>query len=137
MTRTKNIIIIGATSSIAEHCARQWLADGASGMVLVGRDQARLERVAADQRVRSLAASVHVVVADFQDPAAIDRSSACRRFVAHQPRPAQRCAAQVGRLPCTHFADIWRSATDCTGQRGASLDQNMDWQRPAIGDQQG
>lgn len=71
MTHTKNIIIIGATSAIAEHCARRWLADGASGLVLVGRDQVRLERVAADLRVRSPAASVDVMVADFQDPAAI------------------------------------------------------------------
>jgi short-subunit dehydrogenase len=68
-------VIVGATSSIAEHCARLWVA-GNSGvtLTLVGRDCARLERVAADLRVRAGAgadARVDVRTVDFADARAI------------------------------------------------------------------
>lgn len=65
------IVIIGATSSIAEHCARLWLAGTNVALTLVGRDAARTERVAADLRVRSPGSSVQVRSADFADPRAI------------------------------------------------------------------
>jgi decaprenylphospho-beta-D-erythro-pentofuranosid-2-ulose 2-reductase len=71
MTTPNSIIIIGATSAIAEHCARLWLAQGATSLALVGRDAGRTERVAADLRVRSPGANVQTVVADFLDPKAI------------------------------------------------------------------
>lgn len=48
-----HILIVGATSLIAEHCARLWLADSATRLTLVARDAAKLERVAADLRVRA------------------------------------------------------------------------------------
>jgi short-subunit dehydrogenase len=66
----QRIIIIGATSAIAEHCARLW-ARQASDFVLVGRGQDRLEGVAVDLRVRSPESSAQVVVMDFSDPVAI------------------------------------------------------------------
>ena len=69
MSRQK-IIIIGATSAIAEHCARLW-AQQPSDFVLVGRDQDRLDSVAADLQVRSPQSSAQSVVLDFSDPAAI------------------------------------------------------------------
>jgi decaprenylphospho-beta-D-erythro-pentofuranosid-2-ulose 2-reductase len=47
----KNILIIGATSSIAEHCARVWAARGAK-LFLVGRNAERLATIADDLRVR-------------------------------------------------------------------------------------
>jgi decaprenylphospho-beta-D-erythro-pentofuranosid-2-ulose 2-reductase len=65
------IVIIGATSSIAEHCARLWLTRAGVALTLVGRDAARVERVAADLRVRSPGATVQVRGADFSDPKAI------------------------------------------------------------------
>jgi decaprenylphospho-beta-D-erythro-pentofuranosid-2-ulose 2-reductase len=71
MNKPDNIIIIGATSAIAEHCARLWLAAGTTNLTLVGRDAARTERVAADLRVRSPGANVQVMTADFLDPQAI------------------------------------------------------------------
>lgn len=67
----QRIVIVGATSSIAEHCARLWLTRGSAALTLVGRDAARVERVAADLRVRSAASSVQVRAADFSNPAAI------------------------------------------------------------------
>jgi len=64
----KKIVIIGATSSIAEHCARRWAGQNPSELVLVGRDHARTELVALDLRVRAPGATVTNIVADFQDP---------------------------------------------------------------------
>lgn len=65
----QRIVIVGATSSIAEHCARLWATRGKVALVLVGRDAGRLERVAADLRVRGAAVTVRTV--DFSDPRAI------------------------------------------------------------------
>jgi decaprenylphospho-beta-D-erythro-pentofuranosid-2-ulose 2-reductase len=67
----QRIVIIGATSSIAEHCARLWVTGHNVELTLVGRDLAKTERVAADLRVRSPGSTVAVRVADFVDPAAI------------------------------------------------------------------
>ena len=64
------IIIIGASSAIAEHCARLW-AQRPADFVLVGRDRERVDRVAADLRVRSPQSSAQPVVMDFTDPGAI------------------------------------------------------------------
>ena len=45
------ILVIGATSAIAEHCARIWAARG-DGLYLVARNEERLKTIAADLRVR-------------------------------------------------------------------------------------
>ena len=66
----RRIVIIGATSSIAEHCARLWAAPGVT-LTLVGRDAGRLERVAADLRVRSPGAEVRARSGDLLDARAI------------------------------------------------------------------
>lgn len=47
----KKILIIGATSAIAEHCARLWAARG-DALFLVARNQDRLGTIAMDLRVR-------------------------------------------------------------------------------------
>ena len=65
------IVIVGATSSIAEQCARLWLQRGAMHLVLVGRDAGRTEHLAADLRVRGPQARIDVVAANLLDPAAI------------------------------------------------------------------
>jgi short-subunit dehydrogenase len=67
----KRIVIVGATSAIAEHCARLWLAEAPADLVLVGRDAARLERTAADLRVRSPQSDMRVMAVDLLDTAAI------------------------------------------------------------------
>ena len=68
------IVIVGATSSIAEHCARLWLQAGAQRLVLVGRDLARTEQLATDLRVRAPQATVTAQATDLLDPAAIRRT---------------------------------------------------------------
>jgi decaprenylphospho-beta-D-erythro-pentofuranosid-2-ulose 2-reductase len=67
----KRIVIIGATSAIAQHCARLWVKDAAIDLTLVGRDQDKTEQVAADLRVRSPQSIVRVLQADFVDQSLI------------------------------------------------------------------
>jgi hypothetical protein len=67
----KRIVIIGATSAIAEHCARLWAKEAVVDLTLVGRDKAKIERVAADLRVRSPQSVIRVLEADFINPLAI------------------------------------------------------------------
>jgi short-subunit dehydrogenase len=58
----KHIIILGATSAIAEAAARLWAGEGAH-LVLAGRNAGRLRAIADDLRIRG-AAAVHVVELD-------------------------------------------------------------------------
>lgn len=67
-TRDKKIVIIGATSGIAEQCARLWAAASPAEFILVGRDRSKTELVASDLRVRNPQAKVESVEADFADP---------------------------------------------------------------------
>src|SRR3954464_14821527 len=63
------IVVIGATSGIAEQCCRLWAVDGAE-FVLMARDAAKAERIAADLKVRG-ARSVTLATPEFLDPTAI------------------------------------------------------------------
>ncbi len=60
----KNILIIGATSAIAEACARRW-ADQGANFFLVGRNPEKLGQVAADLSTRG--AGVHSYVLDLNN----------------------------------------------------------------------
>lgn len=71
MKNQKRIVIVGATSAIAEHCARLWVGNGAIDLTLVGRDSGKTERVAADLRVRSPQSMIRVRTTNFIDPLAI------------------------------------------------------------------
>ncbi len=68
MKTTKRIAIIGATSSIAEHCARQWAIKESVEIILVGRSQNKLDIVRADLLVRSPKTKIETVVTNFIDP---------------------------------------------------------------------
>ena len=76
MPGLKRIVVIGATSVIAEHCCRLWLQREPADLLLVARDPVRTERIAADLRVRSPASRVAVRQVDFLDTAAIDALAA-------------------------------------------------------------
>jgi decaprenylphospho-beta-D-erythro-pentofuranosid-2-ulose 2-reductase len=73
MTEKTRIAVIGATSVIAEHCCRLWAQRGPVDLLLVARDAARTERIAADLRVRGPGSTVTVLTADFVDPKEIVR----------------------------------------------------------------
>ncbi len=71
MNNKKKIVIIGATSAIAEHCTRLWLKKQPADLTLVGRDAQRIERVATDLKVRSPKSEIRIVQAEFLDAEAI------------------------------------------------------------------
>ena len=80
MDARRRIVVVGATSGIAEHCCRLWLQEAAADMTLVARDPGKLDRIAADLRVRSPASTIDTVTMDFLDTESIrqlaERSSA-------------------------------------------------------------
>jgi len=59
------ILVIGATSAIAEHCARIWAARG-DALYLVARNEERLKTIAADLKVRG-AEETHSHCMDLND----------------------------------------------------------------------
>lgn len=61
----KRIVIVGATSAIAQATARRWAGQGAA-LVLVARDPDKLNTVGADLRVRG-AHDVFCIAADLED----------------------------------------------------------------------
>lgn len=63
----QKILVLGATSGIAEATCRVWAGQGAS-LFLVGRNAAKLEVVAADLRTRG-ATEVYTAVVDLDDTA--------------------------------------------------------------------
>lgn len=75
----RRVAIIGATSGIAEQCARLWNREEVH-FFLVGRSPARLETVARDLEARNARCTTEVVEADLMSPGAIrsvvDRISA-------------------------------------------------------------
>lgn len=73
MDPRNKIVVIGATSAIAEHCCRLWLQSAGVQLTLVARDAAKAERIAADLRVRSPASAIDVITMDFLDTDAIRR----------------------------------------------------------------
>ena len=64
-------MVVGATSAMAEHCARLWAANKPVEMTLIGRNAEKMERIVTDLGVRSPGSEFHVVVADLLDPGAI------------------------------------------------------------------
>ncbi len=68
----KKIVIVGATSSIAEHCARAWVMQSPVELVLLGRDRVKTEKVAKDLNVRSPQSAISVETANFLDAHSID-----------------------------------------------------------------
>ena len=61
----KKVLIIGATSAIAEHCARIWAAKG-DALHLVARNEQRVQTIAADLKVRG-ASEVTTYCTDLND----------------------------------------------------------------------
>ena len=95
----QKIVIVGAGSRIAEHCARLWAAKAACSFVLVGRDPARLQAIAQDLRARSPGSTVDVAAVDFEDAVAIrrlvdDLGSVDVALIAHGSLPDQRACEQ-------------------------------------------
>jgi short-subunit dehydrogenase len=67
----KRILIVGATSSIAEHCARLWAKEPAH-FFLAARDQGKLSVIARDLKVRSPKSAIETFTPEFQKAEGID-----------------------------------------------------------------
>lgn len=67
----KRIVIIGATSAIAEHCARLWLKERAADLTLVVRDHLKVASIVTDLQVRSPGSRINVHSINFVDPIGI------------------------------------------------------------------
>lgn len=68
----KKIIVVGATSAMAEHCMRQWVKEEPVEFFMAGRNKARLDQVVADLKVRQAHTKAHVSIFDFQDLLALE-----------------------------------------------------------------
>lgn len=76
-TFQKRIVIIGATSLMAEHCARLWIKDAAVHLILISRNASKLDVTARDLRIRSPKSLIEPLVwssSDFTDPHAIEKN---------------------------------------------------------------
>ena len=65
--KKKKIVIVGATSAMATHCARLWVQTP-SDLTLIGRDHDRLTRIQQDLQTRSPESRISIKVAQFADP---------------------------------------------------------------------
>ena len=70
----KHIVIVGATSGIAEQCARIWIKESELMLTLVGRDKNKTQALADDLAVRNPSATIKVVTTDFLSPKEIAQS---------------------------------------------------------------
>ncbi|MGH8476725.1 MAG: SDR family NAD(P)-dependent oxidoreductase [Methylococcales bacterium] len=68
----QHIAIVGATSLIAEHCARIWVRQPVR-LTLAGRNAAHLARIADDLKIRSPLSDIHWEVMDFQNREGIEQ----------------------------------------------------------------
>jgi decaprenylphospho-beta-D-erythro-pentofuranosid-2-ulose 2-reductase len=77
MHAKQRIVIIGATSTIAQHCARLWAAQYESiEFHLVGRDEQKLVHISQDLTVRNPKAICQTHRLDFNDPLTIAKFAA-------------------------------------------------------------
>jgi short-subunit dehydrogenase len=70
----RKIVIIGATSTIAEHCARLWVAQPNTEIHLIGRNQPSLTLIAQDLKIRGPQNKIEIGTADFNDPDSITQT---------------------------------------------------------------
>lgn len=76
----QRIVIVGATSLIAEHCARRWVQQPVQ-LTLLARNEAQLTRIANDLKIRSSQSDIRCETIDVQDRAQI-LACAARLFAA-------------------------------------------------------
>jgi short-subunit dehydrogenase len=74
LNKKKKIVIVGATSAIASHCARLWIKNEPIDLVLIGRSSERLMRVANDLRARNIHVNIQQLIANFTDPESIQET---------------------------------------------------------------
>lgn len=101
--QTRTIVIVGASSAIAEHCARLWVKDSAVNLMLIGRNLDKLNPIADDLRIRSPHSTISTQAVDFYNPIAIQqwvdeisKTPVDLVLIAHGSLPAQdACQANL------------------------------------------
>jgi len=135
MTAYRHIAIVGATSSIAEHCARRWLAPGGvRRLTLIGRNLERLNPLAADLRIRGGGTEVRCLAGDLLAPQEVQRlvAETCQDdvpdlvLIAHGSLPEQAAcqndlnlmaeALGVNGASPTLFAEAFVARLEAAGQ---------------------
>ncbi len=113
--QNKRIVIVGATSTIAEHCARNWVAEPGADLTLVVRNRSKAETVATDLKVRGPGSSVRIVEADFANAAAISQLADSLA----EAGPLDIVLIAHGTLPdqaqCEHNLDVANEAMHING----------------------
>lgn len=128
MSQLDHIVIIGATSAMAEHCARLWVTQSPKKITLVARDLQKARAIAVDLQVRSPPSVIAIEDVDFLNSVAI--SSLCSRLctehmpttvlIAHGTLPDQslcqddisqaNAALQINGISPVLFAESFASA---------------------------
>ena len=134
MNAQKRIIIVGATSLIAEHCARLWAKDETAEFVLVARDNEKMDLIAEDLQARTQNTSVTCIESDFLNSEKIQSTvdSICidQRLdivlIAHGSLPNQKdCQAsldsckvslEINALSPVYFAEAFAKHMEAAGK---------------------
>ncbi len=97
----RRIVVIGATSLIAQHVVRQWISSEPAELHLVGREAVRLHAVARDLEVRSAGTTATTHVVDLLDLNAVEalaaeltESPVDLLLVAHGALPSQEACQE-------------------------------------------
>jgi len=135
----KRIIIIGATSSIAEHCARLWAKDEPAEFVLVARDNEKMNLIAKDLQARTQNTSVTCIESDFLNSEKIQSTvdSICIDqhldivLIAHGSLPNQKdcqasldaCKAslEINALSPVYFAEAFAKHLETAGKGALAI----------------
>ena len=70
----KHYVLVGATSAMAQQCARLWSQGTGVRLTLLGRDMPKLQAVADDLQVRSPQSVITPMLADFVNAKGIDQA---------------------------------------------------------------
>jgi decaprenylphospho-beta-D-erythro-pentofuranosid-2-ulose 2-reductase len=108
----KKIVIVGATSRMAEHCARIWAISQPKEFVLIGRDFKSLDSLSADLKVRTPNTQVKCLAIDLLDPLVVKASvnEICTEgppdlvLIAHGSLPDQKACESDISVAATAFA---------------------------------
>lgn len=68
------VIIVGATSLIAEKCANIWLENNIIELILIARNPAKLSRIAQNLRIRFPKIKINEIISDFVNPDNIQKT---------------------------------------------------------------
>ena len=99
-SKFQRIVIVGATSSIADHCTKLWLTDNPTELILIGRDLQKLNALINDYKVRSPKTIFQSFIVDFLNSNDINKltKSICTQsaidlvLIAHGSLPDQSMA---------------------------------------------